>query len=151
MILTKEAVLEKSMNTVNIEEIVEDFEKLRENEDIPDWYLHEEDGATTEKTFDFGKAIERTKTFQKNQIEVEFAHESNQVPKIFEINGFPLSENVSDLQDLHDMDFAKLDKFLEEKVQRDRGQESSEEQKSGSSGERVKSSPERSKNYFKNL
>jgi hypothetical protein len=30
---------EKSMNTLNIDEIKHDFEKLIENEDIPDWYL----------------------------------------------------------------------------------------------------------------
>jgi hypothetical protein len=30
---------EKSMTTLNIEEIKHDFEKLIENEDIPDWYL----------------------------------------------------------------------------------------------------------------
>lgn len=63
--MPKETVEEKSYATLNIEEIKEDFEKLIENEDIPDWYIHEEDGTNTEKTFDFGNTIEKTKFFQK--------------------------------------------------------------------------------------
>lgn len=62
---------EKSMTTLNIEEIKHDFEKLIENEDIPDWYLQEDEGITNERTFDFGNTIERTKTFQKEQIDSE--------------------------------------------------------------------------------
>jgi hypothetical protein len=58
--LTKEAVEEKSMTTLNIDEIKHDFEKLIENEEIPDWYLQEDDGAQIEQTFDFGNTIQRT-------------------------------------------------------------------------------------------
>lgn len=50
---------------MNIEEIKEDFEKLIENEDIPDWYIHEDEDGNAEKTFDFGKAVEKTNVFQK--------------------------------------------------------------------------------------
>lgn len=46
------------MNTLNIDEIKHDFEKLIENEDIPDWYLQEDEGLITEHTFDFGNTIE---------------------------------------------------------------------------------------------
>jgi pterin-4a-carbinolamine dehydratase len=53
-------VEEKSMTTLNIDEIKHDFEKLIENEEIPDWYLQEDDGAQIEQTFDFGNTIQRT-------------------------------------------------------------------------------------------
>jgi lysozyme family protein len=62
VILAKEIVDEKSAITLNIEEIKQDFEKLIENENIPDWYL-EEEGISKENTFDFGNTIERTQFF----------------------------------------------------------------------------------------
>lgn len=63
MILTHEAVEDKSQTTLNIDEIKQDFEKLIENEDIPDWYLQDGNGVANDHTFDFGGTIEKTKNF----------------------------------------------------------------------------------------
>lgn len=63
--MTKEAVEERNTTTVNIDEIKQDFERLIENEDIPDWYLQNDEGVSNEHTFDFGGTIKKTKNFQK--------------------------------------------------------------------------------------
>lgn len=44
-----------------------------ENEDVPDWYLLDDEGVEDKFTFDFGSTVERTQTFEKehNQCDIK--------------------------------------------------------------------------------
>lgn len=46
----------------------EDFQNLIENEEIPDWYLLEEE-TKNKYTFDFASTVEKTQTFEKEVIQ----------------------------------------------------------------------------------
>lgn len=51
-----------------MEEVKEDFQKLIENEDIPDWYLMEDEGIEENFVFDFGNTVEKTQTFENEVV-----------------------------------------------------------------------------------
>ena len=83
----------------NLEEIKKDFKKLIENEDIPDWFLDEEEQQEVqENTFDFGDTVQRTVSFQKDLERVHQEH--GPLQQNLEIIGGNFDENDEDFSDL---------------------------------------------------
>ena len=145
------------------EDLKEGFEDIIGNEDIPDWFLEEEEGGTQGVHFDFGMMAKNTMNF-KNEIHSHFK-DLEPIEAKRDHEGIISDRGVEEekgFEELDNLDFNGIDDYLEKKIKRELQignsfdedgmfKSESEEVRESLNSKKEESSVDNSKDYFNNL